>query len=347
MTAGLPCGNRIGCHLHMQEKHDLKESLHARLNLIGALDALLQERSVSRAAARTGLTQSGMSHALSSLRALLGDALLVRSGNSMQLTPRVAQMAPGVRRGLVEIQHALVREAPFEPEHSQRNLRIATTDAAAAIIIAPLFQRVHRRAPRLRFDIVPLYRGDASALLEAGELDLLITAQLPDRPGLVRAALYQDDFVCVLRKGHPALRRRFDLDAYLELEHVLITTTGLGQSLVEGHLEKLGRPRRIAVRIGYFVAAPLLAVQSDLVVTMPTRVAQAICPGLPVALRPSPLRPKAGPVSMVWHERYQNDPSAQWLRGEVAAIGAQVQRQSRAKVTPGPGQPTDSRRSRP
>lgn len=297
-----------------------------RLNLVGALDALLGERSVSRAARRAGVTQSGMSHALSTLRELLGDDLLVRSGNRMEPTPRAARMAPGIRRGLAEIQQALAGEEPFVPERSERTLRIGTTDAATVLLVAPLIERLLTRAPRLRFDVVPLHRGDPAAALEIGELDLLITAQIPERPGLSRAAVHRDRFVCLLRKGHPALGRRLTLDRWLALDHILITTTGQGQSVIERDLEALGRTRRIAVRLGYFAAAPLLVARSNLVVTMPSGTAAVLARGHAVVTRPCPLQPEAGPLCVVWHERYRNDPAVKWLRGEITAVGRALSR---------------------
>jgi DNA-binding transcriptional LysR family regulator len=322
-----------------------KSPLGSRLNLVAALDALLQERSVSAAAARCGITQSGMSHALAELRRLLGDALLVRIGNTMQLTPRAAHLAPGLRRGLDEIELALAGEAPFDPARSERVLRLGASDAATVAVVPRLLARVRPAAPRLRFEVLPLTRIDGPGALETGELDLLITAPLPERSGLRRAVLYHDGFVCVLRRDHPALRRRFDLEAYLSLEHVVVTTGDRGASVIDHHLERLGRARTIALRVGYFLAAPVIVAGSDLVVSMPALAAAALVRGHPLACRPVPLPMRRGPISMVWHERYADDPVSQWLRGELAAVGAELEvsserapaRRRRARSSAGAG----------
>jgi DNA-binding transcriptional LysR family regulator len=311
----------------MRKAHDLLlPVLPARLGLVVALDALLSARSVSGAAAACGMTQSGMSHALAELRRLLGDELLVRSGNTMRLTPRAQGMAAGLRRGLLEIERAFGDGDAFDPARAERLIRIGTSDAAAVTIIPRLMDRARRAAPRLRWEVRPLHLADAPAQLETGELDLLVTAQVPDRPGLLRATLYQEELVCVLRRGHPALRRAFDLEAYLALEHALITTGAPTVSAVDRHLDGIGRSRRVALRIGYFLAAPQIIAQSDLVLTMPARPAAALSHGL--ALRPLPLPVRGGPVSMVWHERFKDDPASRWLRAELLAAAREGARAS-------------------
>lgn len=309
----------------MQSSHDLLASFsRSSLGLLLALDALLEERSVSGAAARCGMTQSGMSHALSQLRQMLGDELLVRSGNRMHLTPRAERMAAQLRLGLGQLERSLAAEAVFDPTRAERVVRIATSDAAAIVIAPPLAHHLRSAAPGIQLEIMPLDLGRMPGLLELGEIDLVITVAAPDRPSLLKKRLYSETFVCLLRRGHPALAKKWGLDEYLRLDHAVIGTASPGMGVIDGWLERLGHRRRIQMRIGYFLVAPLIVAQTDLVVTIPSQTATLLAQRSPVEIRPFPLPQKAGPICMVWHERFKGDPVSRWLRSVVERIARQT-----------------------
>jgi DNA-binding transcriptional LysR family regulator len=289
-----------------------------------ALDALLTERSVTRAAGVCGLTQSAMSHALGALRQLLRDQLLVRAGNDMRLTPRAAAMAPGVRRGLAEIRAALSGPPTFDPLRADRVFRLAATDAAVVTLFPEIVSECRKLAPHVRFDVLALSDRDMVAAIEHGELDLLISAVIPSAPALKQSKLFTEELVCVLRCGHPALKQPLDLPAFLSLEHIVIGTAGSRPSLIDQHLERLGHTRRVAMRIGYFLAAAFVVVESDLIATLPSRLARRVTRLLPVELRPLPLPNKAGVIFMAWHERYHDEEGSRWLRSLVAKVGQRI-----------------------
>ena len=324
MWVRLLLSKRMWSHVAMHALHDLMAELARRPHLMLALDALLAERSVTRAAESCGLTQSAMSHALAALRRLLHDQLLVRVGNDMRLTPRAVAIAPGLRRGLAEIRTALSGPPTFDPARADRIFRLAATDAAVLTVFPDLISDCQRVAPRLRFDVLPLDPRDVVGAVEHGELDLLISAVVPAAPALKQSKLFTEELVCVLRRNHPALQQPFDLEAYLGLEHIVIGTGGSGHSIVDQHLERIGRTRRIALRIGYFLAAALVVIDSDLVATLPSRPAARLARLAPLELRPLPLPARAGVIFMAWHERYQDEPGSRWLRSMLCKVGKRI-----------------------
>ncbi|NBD09448.1 LysR family transcriptional regulator [Corallococcus sp. Z5C101001] len=294
------------------------------LNLMVALDALLREAHVTRAAARVGLTQSAMSHALAQLRALLGDALLIRGRGGMVLTPRAEQLAAPLRRGLAELQRALRNEPPFEPATASRRFTVATRDYFGSVLLPGALELLGREAPGVDLSVRHVESSTFPALLETGEVDLVVvTPPVESGPGLRQQKLFTEDFVCVVRKDHPAVRRTLDLDTYLKLSHVLISPRGDGVGAVDVALAQRGLPpRRIALRVPYFLIAPLVVTRSDHVLTAPRRLIAAFSETYPLQVLAPPLPIPPFDIIQVWHERFDGDPAHQWLRGLVArAVG--------------------------
>src|SRR5262245_48549584 len=195
----------------MRDVHERIDWANFDLNLLKALDALLAERGVRRAAARCGMTQSGMSHALARLREQLDDPLLVRSGNDMLLSPRAERIGAAVRQSLVEIERVLNDRPLFDPAEAARAFTLACTDAAAVWILPELVRTLERSAPNVELRVVPLQLAAAAGQLERGEIDVALGVALAGSADLRRVRLYSEEFVAVVRRGHPAARA-FDRD---------------------------------------------------------------------------------------------------------------------------------------
>lgn len=292
------------------------------LNLVVALDALLAEASVTRAAARVGVTQSAMSHSLRQLRELLGDALLTRGRGGMMLTPRAQQLAAPLHRGLLELQRALRNEPVFDPLTTTRRFTLLTGDYFAAALLPGLLGLLGREAPHVDLVIRHLIPAQVSAQLESGEVDLTLGAFPDPDPALRQQKLFTEDFVCVVRRGHPATRKGLDLDTYLRLSHILISPRGEGAGAVDVALAQLGHTRRIALRLPYFLTAPLAVVDSDLILTAPRRLVETFIGAWPLQLLSPPVTLKPFDVLQVWHERFSSDPGHRWLRSLVARAAA-------------------------
>lgn len=301
----------------MKAATDALRLADVNLNLLVALDALLDAGTVTGAAQRTGVTQSAMSHALRQLRALLGDPLLVRGVGGLVPTPRAVALRVPIRRALLDLQHALRDPPSFDPATAQRRFVLGAGDYIAHVL-GPALLEHSLDTPGIDLDVVPFSAVDVQRLA-TGELDLALAPLVPPLAGLCRAPLFTDDFVCMVRRGHPHVRRRLTLRQFVRLPHVLISTTGTGSGAVDDQLAAQGLRRRIALRIRYFLAAPVVVAGSDLVLTAPRRVGEAFARHFDLELYEPPLALPSFTVEQLWHERFDADPAHAWLRERVRA----------------------------
>jgi DNA-binding transcriptional LysR family regulator len=309
----------------MQSAHE-RSLAGIDLNLLVILDALLAERHVTRAAQKVGLTQSATSHALARLRALLEDPLLVRGPRgTLVATPRAETLAVPLRRALESLQTALRGDAPFDPATARASFRIATSDYAEIVLLPPLIRRLAQEAPGIDLWAVPVPDLPAP-VLAAGELDLCLAphAQGGFPAGIYQKRLFDEDFRCVVRKGHPAAAQRLTLARFCDLSHALVAPRGTPGSFVDDALARMGKTRRVVVRVPHFLVAPHVIASSDLVVTIPTRIAEIHAAPLGLALLPPPVEVPPFTFSMTWHERAHHDPAQRWLRDTLAKVAREV-----------------------
>jgi len=285
------------------------------LNLLVALDALLHERSVTGAAQRTHVTPSAMSHSLAELRELLGDQLLVRTGRGMALTPRADALVVPVHRLLLDAQSIVRDGASFDPSTAERKFVIAAPDFLGTLLAPELVGAIARDAPGVSIELVPSARRGNAWLLETGELDLALGAIVAEASGIRRVDLCTEGFACAARVGHPAIDGELDLDTYAATPHVLIT---LGDDArptwIDEELARLGRTRRVALRVRHFMAAPLVVARTDLVLTGPSMLIRYFAEHHPLQVLAPPIALPTYPEEMYWHERFDADPAHRWLR---------------------------------
>jgi DNA-binding transcriptional LysR family regulator len=288
------------------------------LNLMVVLQAVLAERNVTRAARRVGLSQSAASHALARLRQLLGDPLLVRSGRRLDLTPRALALLPPLERGLAELASAVSGEPPFDARSARRSFTVAMADYGQAVLLAPVLRRLRRQAPG--FDLSVVAFPNTLELMDAGTVDLALLARLPLPSGFASRSLFNDGFVCMVRRGHRAVTgARLSLRQYLALDHLVVSPAGSPGSMVDDELDRRGLTRRIAVRVSSFLAAPVVVTQSDLIGTGPERLLRPLAARFPIRLLRPPLRLPRFELDLVWHTRRDHDPAHRLLRDIVAA----------------------------
>lgn len=301
------------------------------LNLLVHLDALLQERHVTSAARREGVTQSAMSHSLAKLRAQLDDPLLVRRGRRNELTPRAAALERPLRATLLDLQRLLARRGRFDPRSIERTFALACPDFLSVLVLPAVLETLARRAPGVSLEVVPAARPRYAELLASGELDFALGAVLSPGPGVQRATLYHERFVGLVRKGHPAARS-LTIERYARLGHALITIGETsGPTWVDDQLRLRGLSRRIVLRTRSFLAAPLLVAQTDLVLTAPERLCRYLAQRYPLVLVDVPVELPEYDEELLWHERFDEDPAHRWLRGvfEEAGAGLSSPRRSR------------------
>lgn len=289
------------------------------LNLLRVLDALLLTGGVSSAGRRLGLSQSATSGALARLREQLRDPLLVRRGNAMVPTPLAEQLRPRVAAILDEIDAALGVARGFDPATTHRSFRIGATDYTAQVLLPPLVAHLRRVAPHALVEVLPIDLRDTSPLATR-ETDLLLADDWTVRDERGAQHLYDEHFLCVARADHPALPPQVDLAAYTRVDHALIAPRGLTAGVVDAALAEHGLTRRVAVTVPYFLAATSLVAGTDLVITLPARLAEAVRhdPALRVFEPPLPVPGFA--VVSVAHPRSARDAPVAWLQRQVVEV---------------------------
>jgi DNA-binding transcriptional LysR family regulator len=282
------------------------------LNLLVALEALLEEKSVTRAARRLNMSQPAASRALARLRALFADGLLVESGGGYVLSKRAEDIRPILRATLAGV-GAMLDAKPFDPALATGDVRLLMADLEAAALAPPLLARLAAQAPALNLDVRPP-GGSPFAALESDAVDAIVGVIDQAPAGIQRRGLYDDRLVTLMRLEHPAAGKKLTLKRYLELGHIVVSITGAGAAPVDTALAAAGQRRRVAVRVPNFLAAVEIAAQTDLIMTLPSSLANtAAARGRFTIMRPPvPLAPFT--MSLVWHARHQNEPRHAWLR---------------------------------
>ncbi len=296
------------------------------LNLLVALDALLAERSVTRAAARVGLGQSAMSHNLSRLRALFGDELLTRGPEGMRPTPRALALSDPVRVALSQIQALVSRGEAFDPRTAERTFRVGLPDSVEVLAVPALLAHVCEAAPGVR---LRLHTVDPSRLLDDLDADRLeLAVGFAAFPGgqahHKRRLLATDAYVCLFNAERVGVSPPISLDDYVRLPHVLTSMRPGERGVVDDALAKLGLKRTVVLTTPRFLAVPFLVARAPVVVTMHARLARFFAAELGLSLSPPPVALEEVPVSLLWHASYDRDPAHAWLRQTFARFAQET-----------------------
>ena len=282
------------------------------LNLLVALDALLSEESITRAADKVHIGQPAMSNALARLREYFDDELLVQVGRRMEATPRALALKDPVRDVLIRVEAAVVSQPRFDPTQSDREFRLTVSDYTSAALIPHLLSLVHRQKSKVRFVLLPHVTNPQRAL-ERGEVDLMI---FPERFAATEHPLehlFTESFSCLVWKGSPLAHGELTLERYLAHGHVVMEPLN-GKAYETAALAAQGIHRRVDVTTFSFATAPRMVVNTPLIVTIHNRLAQQAMETLPVVSRPMPVKIDPMTQMMQWHQYRSNDPGLVWLR---------------------------------
>lgn len=293
------------------------------LNLLVAFDALFEERSVTAAARRAGVTQPAMSNTLAQLRALFGDPLFLRHRTGLTPTARAQQLAEPVRHGLALLQSALVGPS-FDPKTSRRRFVIAASDYVELVLLPSLLRRVAHEAPGVRLQLRPWGLHEVPPELARGEVDLMLGFYGALPPHHQEQPLFSDEYVCVVRRGHPTVKNRLTLAQYVQLSHVLVSSRADSPGSVDRALAALGKERTIGARVSHFLTVPVLVSRTDFVAALDRRVAEVFARPLNLRLFPPPLKLPKGTIGQVWHDQQDADPGQRWLRSLIAEVASQL-----------------------
>jgi DNA-binding transcriptional LysR family regulator len=280
------------------------------LNLLVPLQALLEERSVTRAAMRVHLSQPAMSRAFERLREAFSDDLLIRSGKKYALTPRAAALLEELTLLLPKVE-SLWQRKPFSPATTTGSLKLAMTDQMTILLLPELVATLSQEAPNVDVQLVP-WQHSSFRDLAAGQLDLVvspITAPFP----LVVERLLPDRFVCLVSRNHPHRKKSFSLTEYLAEKHIVLEVQPGQQTLVDRPLSELGKRRKAALRLPFFVPALEALEKTLLLLTIPERLANRMDPRK-TRLVEAPKEIPPYYQTMSWSDRLNTDPLHSWFR---------------------------------
>ena len=289
------------------------------LNQLLALQAILEERHITRAAARTSLSQPAMSRVLNRLRAALGDELLVRSGVGYERTPRGDRLLQELEVLLPRL-NAMIGGNDFDPFTSQQRFRVTGTDYAAALIVSGTVRLCRKFASGVRVEVVG-WTEDSYRYVEIGRCDVALgVGSVPTPPkGLKVEVLYHEHFVCLMSADCKFRGKRFSLDEYLRRPHAVVTTAEGQQTMIDRPLADLGRARNIVLQSPYFMATALNIVDTDLIFTVPMRLALELSRLANFRQVLPPQEIADFPYTMIWHPRLGGDSGQAWFRDQIRA----------------------------
>jgi DNA-binding transcriptional LysR family regulator len=289
------------------------------IKLLAVFDEIYKTRSVSRAGENLDLPQASVSLALGRLRRQFNDPLFVRTSSGMVPTPHAATLVAPLRQALELLRLATQQQVVFHPAHSERTFRIAMTDISHLEFLPALINRINTQAPRVRVKVLRI-ASDTGKLLESGDVDLAVGFMPELEAGFYQQKLFDQSFACVVCQDHPRIHHRMTKVLFEHEKHVGITAPGTGHDLVEHTLAQLKVERNVALWLPTLPGVGNLLASTELVATVPERVAQMLVRIARVkALTPPFVFPDFS-IKQHWHERFQYDPTNQWLRSLVADL---------------------------
>lgn len=292
------------------------------LNLLIVFNQLLIERSVSKVAENLGLSQPAASNALARLRKLTGDTLFLRTTRGMEPTPFAQQLAEPIAYALGLIHGAVNQRATFDPATAKRAFTVGMTDIGEIYFLPKLMEELARDAPGITMSTVRSTAVNLRDEMEAGQINLAIGLLPQLKAGFFQRRLFRQSYVCMFRKGHGLDKRRVALSEFSSAQHVVVVSEGTGHGKVDELLERGGVARNVVLTVPHFVAVGHILQHSDMVATVPERLAQALVGPFNLAYvkHPAPLPEIA--INMFWHAKYNKDPANEWLRALIFRIHA-------------------------
>jgi len=305
------------------------------LNLLRVFDEVMAERSLTRAARNLSLTQPAVSNALRRLRETLGDELVQRSGQGMAPTPRARAIWPAVREALQQLQESLIPDE-FVPGEATTTFVLAMADATAAELMPGLTDTLEHEAPNVSMRVVPLTTRDPRRLLDEEICDLAVGyfpsvladltahAQSGEPMPFLHRRIYNGEYVCVMRKGHPLASGPLTLNRFCAARHMLVSFSGRPYGFIDESLASLGRERQVVLTVNQFFTAGRVVANSNLLTVLPRHFVSVTGIAEQLVLRPLPFDVSPVHVDAVWHRRSQQRGAHIWLREAVLRAAAKA-----------------------
>ena len=292
------------------------------LNLLRVLVAIDYKRSVSAAAVELQRSQPSVSSALGKLRAFFSDPLFVRSGNTMQPTPRAVEIMGPVREILSRIGTDIVAAPRFEPARSERPIVLALSDVGEVVFLPSILKQLRREAPGVSLRSVSLPADEVAGGLEGGTIDLAL-GYFPNlrRHNFFQQTLFSDSFTCLIRADHPVRSARLSQKQFRELDHAVVRAESRTEEVIERFLARNRIQRRVTLTTPHFASVPPIVEQSDLVVTVPVPLARYFSTvSARIRIVRPPFEPPCIDLKQIWHRKFHHDSRNRWLRSLMCAL---------------------------
>ncbi|WP_175717874.1 LysR family transcriptional regulator [Burkholderia anthina] len=300
------------------------------LNLLRVFDALQRHAHVGRAAEELGISQPSVSYALKQLREQLGDPLFVKVRHGMEPTSRAIELVPVVQSVLAEIREHVLTAPGFDARTAKRTFTVAMSDVGEMVFLPKLLKRIAEEAPLVDIRTVSTAPKDLMAALQRSEIDLAV-GYFPDLQGsdVFQQRLFRHSFVCLVRSGHPVLTSGLTRKSFHSLPHAVVRAEGRSQEIVEQFLRSKGIERREMLRSPHFLSIPMVIACTDLIVTVPSAVAEAFSRLADITAVAPPYPMPTFDLKQHWHRCQQSDPGNRWLRALVLDLFGDAQHQEK------------------
>ena len=310
------------------------------LNLLRVFDEVMAEKSLTKAARNLSITQPAVSNALRRLRETLGDDLVRREGHGIAPTPFALMLWPNVRQALDQLQSALVPQ-PFIPEEARNAFVLAMADATAAELMGGLGQALEQHAPQVSIRVLPLTTRDPRSMLNEGVADLALgyfpavlsdltaKAQSGEAVAFEHQRLYDGEYVCVMRRGHPVAQKNISLDAFCNARHLLVSFSGRPYGFIDEALTSIGRQRRVVMTVNQFFTAGRVVVNSDLITVLPKHFVPTTGIANELFMCDLPFKVPTLHVDALWHRRQHSQSGHIWLRNILLSVAYEVFKEDR------------------
>jgi len=296
------------------------------LNLFVVFDAIYCEGNITKAALTLHLSQPAVSHALAKLRKHFDDQLFIRQGNEMRPTAVAKNVIADVREALHQLRVCLVQSRQFEPMTSRKNFTLSLLGSLEATYLPLFMESLIKESPHINLrSNRRVRRSELENKLASGDIDLAIDTLLPVSSNIIHTQLNQDRLVVVARKNHPAISQDLDLETYLSLDHILVSSRSSGPGLEDFELSRLGLHRKIALRCQHALAACKIIINSDMLLTLPITAAKMYSEMLDIIIFPTPVDLPELDIHLYWHVNVDKDPSNKWLRNKIVLASSNVQ----------------------
>jgi DNA-binding transcriptional LysR family regulator len=293
------------------------QTMHIRgldLSHIELLVAVADSRSISAAATQVGLSQSAASHALANLRKRIGDPLFVRTREGFTPTLHGQRAAAAARRALDALRSGLEPARRIEPKSLKGVITLYLSDIGQMVLLPDLLRLLDEEAPGLRLQVRPIPVDRPGAPLASGEIDLAVGFFSNLTSGFHQRRLLRERYVCAVRRDHPEFKSGMTAKAFATTPHAFADASGMAHSMVERILVRHGIRRTIRLSVPQFMVLPLIIAESDLLVVLPSRLAETFGSWLPLKIMAPPVSLPPYEVNVYWHERAHRDPLNRWLR---------------------------------